>query len=53
MVPAFRVDRIFKCSKTLVSVEWIEDSAHIVLFSEEDNWMIQENIDGGFRSSER
>lgn len=52
-VPAFRTDRIFRCSNSIISVEWIDDSAHIVVFSQDDNWRIDENIDGGFRSSER
>lgn len=53
MVPAFRTDRMFRCSNSIVSVDWIEDSAHIVIFSQHDRWRITENIDGGFRSDER
>jgi hypothetical protein len=52
-VPGFRTDRIFKCAHSIVSVEWIGSSAHIVVFSQQDKWRIAENIDGGFRSDER
>ena len=39
-VPAFRTDRIYKCSETIVSIEWINGDAHIVVFSERDKWRI-------------
>jgi hypothetical protein len=52
-VPAFRTDRIYRCSNSILSVEWIEDAAHVVVFSQEDRWHIAESIDGGFRSDER
>lgn len=52
-VPAFRTDRIYRCKNTIVSVEWIDQSAHIVVFSQDDPWRIEESIDGGFRSDER
>jgi len=52
-VPAFRTDKIYRCSNTIVSVEWMDQSAHIMVFGQEDNWRIEENIDGGFRSDER
>lgn len=52
-VPAFRTDRIYRCRNSIVSVEWIEQSAHIVVFSQQDHWRIDEEIDGGFRSDER
>jgi hypothetical protein len=53
LVPAFRTDRIYKCSETIVSIEWVNGDAHIVVFSEKDKWRIAENIDGGFRGVER
>ncbi len=53
LVPAFRLDRIYKCSETIVSIDWINGDAHIVVFSERDKWRIAENIDGGFRGAER
>lgn len=53
IAPGVRTDRLFRCSNTLVSVEWIDNSAHIVIFSEHDTWRITESIDGGFRSDER
>jgi hypothetical protein len=49
-LPAFRTDKIYRCSNTIISVEWIDQSAHIVIFGQEDNWRIEESIDGGFRS---
>ncbi len=52
-VPAFRTDRIYRCRNTIISVEWYDQSAHIVVFSQEDPWHIRESIDGGFRSDER
>lgn len=40
MVPAMRTDRLFRCSNSIVSVEWIEGNAHIVIFSQHDRWRI-------------
>ena len=53
MVPALRTDRLFRCSNSIVSVEWVEGSAHVVIFSQHDRWRLTENIDGGFMSDER
>ena len=48
-LPSFRVDKLFRCADTLVSVEWREDDAHIVVFSDKGQlWRILESIDGGF-----
>ena len=47
-MPAFRIDRVFRCAETLVSVEWKENDAHVVAFSKSGHqWSILESIDGG------
>lgn len=47
-MPAFRIDRLFKCVDTLISVEWKGDDAHVVAFSRSGHqWSILESIDGG------
>ena len=52
-LPSFRVDKLFRCADTLVSVEWRDDDAHIVVFSEKGQlWRILESIDGGFNGED-
>lgn len=47
-LPAFRIDRLFRCADTLISVEWREDDAHVVAFSKSGHqWSILDSIDGG------
>ena len=47
-MPAFRIDRLFRCADTLVSVEWKGNDAHVVAFSKSGHqWSILESIDGG------
>lgn len=51
-VPGFRVDSLYRCSNALVSVTWADGDAHIVVFSEKDQWRIAQNVDTGFRGGE-
>ena len=60
MLPSFaselrqmRIDRLFRCSNTLVSVEWVGDDAYVVALSASGRWNLIENIDSGFIDEER
>ena len=52
-MPAFRVDRLFRCGDVVVSVEWKKSDAHVVAFSPSGHhWRILESIDGGYTGEE-
>jgi hypothetical protein len=44
-----KIDQLYRCSNTLVSISWYDNSAHITAASENSHWRIHENIDNGHR----
>jgi hypothetical protein len=50
---ALRTDRLYRCSNTLLSVDWKHGNSYIVVLSKHDSWRIQESIDNGFVNEER
>lgn len=51
--PALIIEHLYRCSNTLISVEWYDGSAHIVAVSEDAKWTIPENIDNGHRGKDK
>ena len=49
-MPAIPIDSLYRCSDTLISVQWQEEDAHVSVFGERERWILHQNIDNGFRS---
>lgn len=47
------LDHLYRCSNTLISVDWHDNNAEIVAVSEDTNWRIHENIDNGHRGKDK
>ena len=52
-VGGVRTDRLYRCSNTLIMAGWCSGNAYLKIFSQGEQWYLQEHIDDGFRGSER
>ena len=50
---ALLTDRLYRCSNTLIAAVWCSGNAYLKVFSQNQRWFLPEQIDDGFRSSER
>jgi len=45
---AFRVDQLYRCANTLISVNWVESEAQVWKFSQQDEWIHVDDLQSGY-----